>query len=58
MSQNRTTPEPPVKPGQNPGYSEKNPTDKGDAHQPADTQDTENPDDGGLDRDAENMPER
>lgn len=56
MSQNRTAPEPPTKPGQNPGYPEKNPTDKGDAQQPADTGE-HNPDEGGLDREPENMPE-
>lgn len=56
MSQNRTTHEPPTRPGQNPGYSEKNPKDKGDAQQPADTHE-HNPDDGGLDREPESMPE-
>jgi len=56
MSQNRTTHEPPTRPGQNPGYSEKNPNDKGDAQQPADTHER-NPDDGGLDREPESMPE-
>lgn len=56
MSQNRTTHEPPTRPGQNPGYSEKNPKDKGDAQQPADTHE-HNPDDGGLDREPQSMPE-
>jgi len=56
MSHNRTTPEPSPRPGQNRGYPEKNPKDKGDAHQPADTG-KHNPDEGGLDREPEGMPE-
>ena len=50
------TPEPPTRPGQNTGYPEKQPRDKGDAQQPADTGKT-NPDEGGLDREPEDMPE-
>ncbi|MDR6992042.1 hypothetical protein [Luteimonas sp. 3794] len=56
MSHNRTTSEPPTRPDQNPGYSEKNPNDKGDAQQPADTGER-NPDEGGLDREPESMPD-
>lgn len=56
MTAPKTPGEPPTGPGQNPGYSEKNPSDKGDAHQPTDTHE-HNPDDGGLDREPESMPE-
>lgn len=56
MSQHTTTAAPSTHPGQKPGYPEKNPTDKGDAQQPADTGE-HNPDEGGLDREPESMPE-
>ena len=44
------------KPGRNPGYAETEPRDHGDAHYPK-RRDKPNPDEGGLDRDAETGPE-
>lgn len=50
MSDRTTPPAADPKPGQNPGYPEPQPRDKGDAQQPAPRK-PRNPDEGGMARD-------
>ena len=53
MSGNQAPPAPDPKPGHNPGYSEPQPRDPGDARQP-EPKHKPNPDEGGLDREPDN----
>ncbi len=50
MNGKTAPPAPDTKPGRNPGYSEPQPRDKGDAQQPAPRK-PRNPDEGGMERD-------